>query len=285
VSAASHPPAARPARPTIAELRSVCQPPSIRGRRTAEHWVGDLYQRRISPYVTRELVRLGFTANAVTWLMIVTGWSSALVLLVPGPAGGLLCPVLTQLQMLWDASDGEVARWRSTSSPFGVFLDKVGHYTTEALIPLLLGVRAAGGIVRVLVALRDGGPAGSGAVVGWTTLGAVLALLIVLNKALNDMVHVARAAAGLERLTDDATTAAPRPGLVATARRAARFVPFHRLYHSIELSLLVLVATVGDLLTGSGAVTRALLAVLVVTASLSLVGHFLVIASSRKLRA
>lgn len=271
-------PPARPARPTIAELRAVCQPPAIRGRRTAEHWVGDLYQRQISPYVTRVLVRLGFSANAVTWLMIVTGWSSALVLLIPGPAGGLLCPVLTQLQMLWDASDGEVARWRSTSSPFGVFLDKVGHYTTESLIPLMLGVRAAGGVG----ALMDGGPADA---YRWTTLGALLALVIVLNKALNDMVHVARASAGLERLTDDASTAAPRPGLVATARRLARFLPFHRLYHSIELSLLILLATLGDLVAGSGVVTRWLLVGLVVAATLSLVGHFLVIASSRKLRA
>jgi hypothetical protein len=282
VSAASQSPPARPARPTIAELRAVCQPPAITGRRTAEHWVGDLYQRRISPYVTRELVRLGLSANAVTWLMIVTGWSSALVLLVPGPAGGLLCPVLTQLQMLWDASDGEVARWRSTSSPFGVFLDKVGHYTTEALIPLALGVRVAGGPGRVLDALAD--PARAGTAFGWTTLGAVLALVIVLNKALNDMVHVARAAAGLERLTDDSASAAPRPGLVATARRAARFLPFHRLYHSIEMSLLIGAATLGDLVVGSGAVTRWLLVTLVVAASVSLVGHFLVIASSRKLR-
>jgi hypothetical protein len=282
MSAAPHSPAARPARPTIAELRAVCQPPAIRGRRTAEHWVGDLYQRRISPYVTRVLVRLGLSANAVTWLMIVTGWSSALVLLVPGPAGGLLCPVLTQLQMLWDASDGEVARWRSTSSPFGVFLDKVGHYTTEALIPLLLGVRAAGGLGRLVDAVGD--PARAGAVFGWTTLGAVLALIIVLNKALNDMVHVARAHAGLDRLADDSATAAPRPGLVATARRAARFLPFHRLYHSIELSLLIGAATLADLVAGSGAVTRWLLGALVVAAAVSLVGHFLVIASSRKLR-
>jgi phosphatidylglycerophosphate synthase len=269
----------RPPRPTIAQLREVCQPPDIRGRRTAEHWVGDLYQRRISPYVTRVLLRLGFSPNAVTWLMIVSGWSSALVLLVPGPAGGLLCPVLTQLQMQWDASDGEVARWRGRFSPFGVFLDKVGHYSTEALIPLLLGVRAAGGPGRLLP--LDA----AGTAYAWTTLGAVLALVIVLNKSLNDMVHVARASAGLDRLTDDASTAAPRPGLVATARRAARFLPFHRLFHSVELSLLVLVATVGDLLAGSGAVTRGLLVALVVLAPLALLGHFLVIVSSRKLRA
>ena len=47
----------------------------------------------------------------------------------------------------------------------------------------------------------------------------------------------------------------------------------------------MLLATLGDLVVGSGVVTRWLLAVLVVTASASLAGHFMVIVSSRKLRA
>lgn len=74
----------RPAWPTIADLREVTQPPAIRGRRTAEHWTGDLYMRRISPYLTRLLIRAGLTANAVTALMIVTGAASGFALLVPG---------------------------------------------------------------------------------------------------------------------------------------------------------------------------------------------------------
>ena len=43
---------------------------------------------------------------------------ATLVALLP-----ILAVLLTQLQLLWDASDGEVARWRGTSSPLGVFLD------------------------------------------------------------------------------------------------------------------------------------------------------------------
>ena len=266
----------RPERPTIEELRAVCQPPTIRGRRTAEHWIGDLYQRRISLYVTRGLLRLGFSANAVTALMIASGWGSAAVLLIPGVGGGLLCAVLTQLQMQWDASDGEVARWRGTTGPYGIFLDKVGHYTTEAFIPVLLGVRAAGGLHVVA----------DGRHLGWTTLGALLAVGIVLNKALNDAVHVARAHAGMERAADDAATAAPRPGLVARLRRVARFVPFHRLYHSVELSLLAFAAALGDAVVGGTVpVTRGLTAGLVVAIAVTLVGHFAVISASGKLRA
>ena len=116
----------RPASPTIAQLREVTQPPAIRGRRTAEHWTGDLYMRRVSPYLTRLLLRAGFSANAVTVFMIISGAASGFALLVPGLAGAVLAVALTQLQMLWDASDGEVARWRGTSSPLGIFLDRVG---------------------------------------------------------------------------------------------------------------------------------------------------------------
>lgn len=263
----------RPDWPSIRELREVTQPPAIRGRRTAEHWTGDLYMRRISPYLTRLLVRVGLSANAVTALMILSGAASGFALLVPGLWGAVLAVLLTQLQMLWDASDGEVARWRGTSSPLGVFLDRVGHYLTESLIPIGLGVRAAGGL--------DGLPAGY----GWTTLGALLAVLIVLNKSLNDMVHVARAHAGMPKVSDDEATTAPRALGLARLRRLARFVPFHRLYHSIELSLLVLAAAVVDVVLGDLTGTRALLVLLVPAALLAVAGHFVAIVNSSRLRA
>lgn len=171
-----------PDRPTIAELRARTQPPEVRGRRNSEHWTADLYQRRLSPYLTRVLVGTSLTANAVTCLMILTGAAAGAALLVPGLVGAVLAAFLGQLQMLLDCSDGEVARWRGTSSAVGIFLDKVGHYTAEGLIPIALGVRADGGLDSIG---------------GWTTLGALLSVLVLVNKALNDAVHVARAAAGL----------------------------------------------------------------------------------------
>ena len=58
----------RPARPTIAQIREVSQPPSVTGRSNAEHWIADLYLRKISPYVTRILLRTPITANGVLWL-------------------------------------------------------------------------------------------------------------------------------------------------------------------------------------------------------------------------
>ena len=40
---------------------------AVRGRRNSEHWVADVYLRRISPYLTRLLLRTSITANGVTW--------------------------------------------------------------------------------------------------------------------------------------------------------------------------------------------------------------------------
>lgn len=256
-------------RPTIAELRAVTQPESVRGRRNSEHWTADLYQRRISPYLTRVLLGTSLTANAVTVLMIATGAAAGAALLVPGILGALLAAFLGQLQMLWDCCDGEVARWRQTFSPAGFFLDKLGHTVAESAIPVALGVRADGGL---------------GSVGGWTTLGALLGVLVLVNKSLNDGVHLARAASGLDRLPDRAEEAAPQVSSVARLRSLARFVPFHRVFHSVEMTLVALVAAVGDTVIGDLAVTRGLVAVLLPVAGVTVVGHLLAILTSRRLR-
>jgi hypothetical protein len=165
-----------------------------------------------------------------------------------------------------------VARWRGTSSPSGVFLDKVGHYSTEALIPIVLGIRAAGY------------PFTTPADYLWTTLGTLLALIIMMNKAMNDMVHVARANAGLSKLTDSEGESAVTHGAVARLRAIARFVPFHRLYHSVELTMLIFVAAVVGLWIGNDLANRILLGVLVPLALLAVIGHFVAIMSSRRVR-
>lgn len=262
----------RPARPTIAEIREVCQPPAVRGRRNSEHWVADVYLRRLSPYLTRLLLRTPISANGVTWLMIATGISAGLALLIPGLPGAMLAALLGQAQMLWDCSDGEVARWRQTTSPAGVFLDRVGHYATEGIIPIALGMRAAG--------FPDAGWMDS----PWPFLGALLAVIVLWNKALNDMVHVARAYNGLPRLEEKAEVSAPRSSGLRRVRSVARLFPFYRAYHSVELTLLALVAAVVDAALGDLGATRVLVVALAALGVLTLAGHLAAILSSSRLR-
>jgi len=263
----------RPARPTIAELRAVTQPPAVRGRRNSEHWVADVYLRRVSPYLTRLLLPTGVSANTVTWVMIVTGASAGLALLVPGLPGAVLALLLGQLQMLWDCCDGEVARWRGRFSPAGTFLDKIGHYVAESVIPVCLGIRAAG---------PDFTWSAPG---GYAYAGAMLALLVMFNKALNDMVHVSRAFAGLPRLADVAGVGTPTSSGLARARRLVGFLPFNRIFHSVEMTILAFVAAVGDAIVGGLAVTQTLVLVMLALAVVTVCGHVLAILSSTKLRA
>ena len=255
--------------PSVAQMRPVTQPPTVLGR-PAEHWTGTLYLRRISPYVTRLLLATRITPNGVTWLMIISGAAAGIALLLPGWPGAVLAVLCAQTQMLLDCSDGELARWRGRSSASGVFLDKLGHYTAEALIPLALGVRADGGL---------------GSIGGWTTLGALLAGLVLFNKSLNDMVHAARASAGLSPISDQPNIGTPRAASVRRLRSAARFVPFHRMYHSIELTFLVLAAAIADLALGGGLLgTQVLVVTLLAGAVVTVAGHVAAILTSSKLR-
>lgn len=258
---------------TIEELRRVTQPPEVRLRRNAEHWTAHLYLRGLSPYLTWLLLKTPITANGVTVLMILTGWLTASALLVPGIAGAVLALVLGQLQMLIDCSDGEVARWRRTSSPVGHFLDAVGHYSTETLIVLALGIRAA---AYPFEAPGD---------FAWTTLAFAIALIIVLNKALNDLVRVARASADLPKTPGSNATVAPRLRLLAVARSAVRFFPFHRMFHSVELTIVTFVVALFGLVVGHPLVDRIYLVALLPLALLALVGHFVIIVNSRRLTA
>jgi phosphatidylglycerophosphate synthase len=258
----------RPAHPTIAELREATQPPSVRTRAGAEHWVARAYLRDASPYLTRLLLRAGFSANGVTWLMIISAALAAVATGWPGLAGAVLAVLLVQLQMLLDCCDGEVARWRQTSSPRGVYLDRIGHYVAECGIAVALGVRASGG------------PQLAGI---WISAGLLLGLLIALNKVENDLVHVSRHYAGLSQMQDAEQVRMPTGGTLRAARRVARFVPFHRAFHSVELSLLIMVAAVLDLWLG-GTATQVLLAGLVAAAAVTVVGHLAAVLASSRLK-
>lgn len=238
------------------------------GRVDAESWAGRLYMRRLSPYFTRLLIPTPITANGVTWLMIPVGVGAAAALTIPGLAGPIIAMLLVQLQLLLDCSDGELARWRQTMSPMGVYLDKIGHYSTEAALPVGLGIRADGGW---------------GDIGGWTTLGLLVAVLVLLVKSETDLVHLARAYAGRPRL-DYVAEATPRHSGLAGLRRLVRMVPFYRLFVTMEFSLLAGAAAVVDAVTGELTGSRGLLLVLIPAVAITVVGHLLSVVASSRLR-
>lgn len=251
----------RPSKPTIAQIREISQPVSVTGRSNAEHWVADLYLRKISPYLTRVLLKTPITANGVTYLMIFTGISISAALLVPGYIGIVLALFLSQFQMLWDCCDGEIARWRQTQSPKGVFLDRLGHYLTESLIPVALGLRLAGWPENQIT--------------DWKLpfVGALIGIMILWNKAFNDIVHVSRAFAGLEKLADAKSVGAPTKSWLRIAKAPFRIFAVQRLFHSVEMCIIIAIFNGHENLLNWG-----IYLALFVTA-----GHLLSILGSRKL--
>ena len=157
--------------------------------------------------------------------MIVVGVLAAAVLTIPGVLPAVAVVLLIQLQILLDCSDGELARWREQYSPAGIYLDRFGHYLTETLLPIGLGIRA------------DGGWDSIG---GYTTLGLLAAVLALLVRTESALVAVARLEAGKPAADDTAAVAAPRASGLARLRRALGFFPFFRAFVAIEASLLAL---------------------------------------------
>ena len=257
---------------TIAQLRAVTQPDSVRGRANSEHWVADLYLRRISPYLTRVLLKLNFTPNAVTWLMIFTGVSAGLSLLIPGMIGVVLALFLGQLQMLWDCCDGEVARWTKRFSPAGIFLDKLGHYLTEGTIAFVLGLR---------IAQWPEQPINSSTI---PLTAALFALIVILNKALNDAVHVSRYFAGLPKLEDRKSVSSSRVSLIALAKRVFTFVPVHRMFHSVEMTIWIFVLSVVDSIFEIELLNQ-FFDIIIPAVIFVFIGHLISILTSNKLRA
>jgi len=258
--------------PGLEQLRAVAQPLDHMARYNAEHWSGALYIRHLSIRVTRWLLPTGITPNGVTWLMIAVGVLGAFALPLPGLLGPVVVVLAMQLQILLDCCDGEVARWRQRFSPAGIYLDRVGHYLTEAAIPIALGLRADGYSLSTPLVVG-----------GWTVLGFVVAVIVLVNKAFTDLVHVARAKTGRPLLDDVVATSRSRVSGLAAARRAMGYLPVFRAFVAVEASLLALAAGVVDVARGDLLGTQVLVVVLVPLAVITAGGHLLGVLTSSRL--
>src|SRR5260370_15974330 len=154
--------------PSLAELREVGQPQAVLDRLNDEHWLGRLYGRKLSPYATWVFARLGWSRNAVTIAFIACGIAAGVVIAFGGLAMAVIGAVLVQLYLIFDCSDGELARWSNKRSAAGVYLDGIGHYLAESALLVGLGFRAQGEFTV----------AG-----GYVTAGVAAALLAVLVQA------------------------------------------------------------------------------------------------------
>ncbi|TDD82013.1 CDP-alcohol phosphatidyltransferase family protein [Actinomadura darangshiensis] len=258
---------------SVADIRRYGQPPGLKDRRNEEHWAGRLYMRDLSPFFGWIALRLGFSPNQLTYLMMASGVAAGVVVSLPADPlwtalGGAF---LIQVYLLLDCVDGEVARYLRQTSVAGVFLDRIGHYLSEVSLLIGLGFMAQGG-------WQNG---------GWAELGLVAALGAALIKAETDNVVVARAKSGLTADPSGGDRALrPRSTGIALARQAASMLRFHRIIGAVELSLLILAAAVIDAVTGAGdpVAVRVLMAAVAVVAVVQTLLHLVSILASRRLK-
>lgn len=244
----------------------MAQPPQVLSRANAEHWAGLAYGRKISIHITRALINTRVTPDGLTWAMLVCGGLGALALSFPGFWPAVVAAALVQLQLILDCSDGELARWRATFGASGIYLDRVGHYVTEAGLLAALGIRASGGWTSL-----D----------GWATVGFATATLALLVKAETDLVHVARAACRLPPFADTGATIS-HSGL-SGAKALLRRVPVNRALVALEFSTLALLAAAADGVFAGAPVSRALCAAMLPIAAFVAGGHLLAIVMSNRL--
>lgn len=123
-------------RPTLAELRGRVQ----KGRhREVGNWLARRVARPSAVYGTWAAVRLGASAHQVTLAALAASVGSA-VGLAFGTRGGFTAGVaLAHLAFWLDHVDGQVARWRGTSSLDGVYLDYVMHHVAGLTLGFGLG--------------------------------------------------------------------------------------------------------------------------------------------------
>lgn len=229
---------------SIEDIRRIGQPEAVISRRSGEHWAGSLYMRRLSPYVTSLALRLGLTPNSLTYLMILAGLAGAFAFSFPGLPGAMVGVLLVQTHLLFDCSDGELARVSKNTSPAGIYLDRLGHYIVDAALFIAYGVRSGSGT-------------------GYLILGAIGGVVALLAKAAGDLITVARAQSGLATAPD---TEPEEAAGWSAGRRLAERAPLHRLPGAIESSLVMLLAAIVDLWIVDEQATRVALILLVAVA-------------------
>jgi|ERR1700722_7542462 phosphatidylglycerophosphate synthase len=254
--------------PSLAELRTGGQPPAVLARLNDEHWAGRLYMRKLSPYANWVFARLGLSPNMVTFGLILAGLGGGLATAFGGLGAAVIAAAAIQLHLLLDCADGELARWSGRTSAGGIFLDRVGHYLTDAALFTGLGIRSQGHLTL------------SG---GWVSAGLGTALLALIVKAETDSVVVARANAGLNGGHANEALA-PRSSGLALARKLASALYVHRILQATELSLLILVAAIADTVRGGLLATHVLLIVCLVVAAMMVLAHLVAIMASGRLK-
>lgn len=116
---------------SIKELRKVCYPESKASTERRMPYLR-FFTRRFSIYFTKFFLKIGLTANQVTFIDFLLNIFLCFLFIRGGRLSFLLAAILLQFWIILDCSDGEVARYRGGSKE-GSTVDALGAdfcYTT-----------------------------------------------------------------------------------------------------------------------------------------------------------
>lgn len=110
--------------PSINDLRAICQTPE-----SSQHdsWYGKFIGRRFSIYFTKLFLYTPLNGNHITLLWCFIELIAASLFLTSNYFNSIVAAVLLHLAFILDGTDGEVSRFRKTSSLKGEYLDRLCH--------------------------------------------------------------------------------------------------------------------------------------------------------------
>jgi O-antigen/teichoic acid export membrane protein len=126
-------------RPTLAELEARCQKPNY--RRTG-NWMARRISRPMALRITWIIAPSGVSAHALTVLALISTLSAGGWFAMGSIGACLMGALLLQVWYLLDHVDGQIARWRGSSSLDGIQLDYLMHHVVNLVLPCSLGYGA-----------------------------------------------------------------------------------------------------------------------------------------------
>jgi len=98
--------------------------------------------RRISFYPTWLFLKLGISANQATYISMVVGVGGCWLLAFGNYVTRVTGALLVNFWIILDCVDGNIARYKETSSDYGEFIDALGGYLLNAILFLFVGIGA-----------------------------------------------------------------------------------------------------------------------------------------------
>lgn len=124
---------------SIKDIRATYSKDKMLSERRNKVWL--YYAGRLpSFYLTWIFLRLNISANQATYICLVIGLGSCIFLALGSYTLKLAGALLAALYLLLDCVDGNIARYRKLSSPFGKFIDASASYIISSFLFMSIGL-------------------------------------------------------------------------------------------------------------------------------------------------